>query len=152
MAAKIPLHIRGLFGEEGIFLNFTIRGIPHANIIPVNALVDTGSPWLSISPKDCRLLNIPQNFLENAREFASISFAGQKFRRLVAKEVKIHVLAENNTILEFAMPSISVLKPTKKSAETDLIPSVVGMDFMTKNGLALYCNPRKKEAYLIKEN
>ena len=141
-----------MFGEEGLFLNFTLRGIPHTNIIPVNALIDTGSPWLAISPKDSKLLNIPQNCLRTAKEFTNISFAGHKFRRLVTRKVKIHVLDDKNQMVEISMPSISVLKPTKKKEEIEIIPSVVGMDFITRNGLTLYYNPKKREAYLTKED
>jgi len=120
--------------------------------MPINALIDTGSPWLALSPKDSKLLNIPIKNLRTARQFTNISFAGHKFRRLITKEVELHVLDEKNKVVNLKMPSVSVLKPTKKKDEIDIIPSVIGMDFLTSNNLSLYYSPKKKEAYLIKED
>jgi len=50
------------------------------------------------------------------------------------------------------MSSVSILKSTKKKGEIDIIPSVIGMDFLTSNNLSLHYNPKKKEAYLFKED
>ena len=146
------MHLHGLFGEEGLFLNFTVWGIPHTKAIPINALVDTGSPWLAISPKDRKLLGIPQNYLRTAEQFINIRFAGHKFRRLVTKRTEIHVLNEKNRVVKLSMPFISVLKATKNRDEIDMIPSVIGMDFLSKNNLSLVYKPKKREAYLLLED
>lgn len=151
-ARKIPLKIRRWFGENGLFLTFALRGVPHIRMVPIDGLVDTGSPWLTISPKDRELLNIPLSKLIHPSENINIRFGGYRFRRFILKDVEIHLLDENEKLFKVHMPSVSVLTAaTKQDSEVYTLPSVVGMDFLSRIGqFVFHCDFVRKGCYLLK--
>lgn len=155
MKIRIPLHLRKRFGENSIFLSFSIR-TPHYHIrpCPLEALVDTGSPWLVISPADSKKMNIPIGSLKKPSEYADIRFGGCKFKRLLMEDVRVSVLTKQGRVATINPPFISVLKHTKKHPPSDIddLPSVVGMDFLRICSLALHYDGLKKEAYLENKN
>ncbi|MCS4540944.1 MAG: hypothetical protein HY929_01265 [Euryarchaeota archaeon] len=119
--------------------------------MPLWVLVDTGSPWTSITPYDAMMLKI-QEPLKRATDYPEILFAGQKFWRLLLTDVSLRLKDETENVVAFDLPSITILKPTKKisSEEFKGIPSVLGIDFMSMKELYLHFNPNKGEAFLGK--
>lgn len=145
----IPLHIRSWFGEQAIFPTFFIKGIPRLRPVPVEGLVDTGSPWLALSPRDCETLNIQTKTLSLPSENIDIRMAGIKFKRMLTGNVEIVVLGEKGNPIRVKMPYVSVLAPTKQSEEN--VPSVVGMDFIRHSCFSLHYDHKKAEAYFEAE-
>jgi hypothetical protein len=118
--------------------------------MPLWVLVDTGSPWIAITPHDAMMLNIPFPALKKATEFPTIVFAGHKFQRLLLTDVALRARNETGEIVTFDLPSISILSPTKETPLEEFkgIPSVLGADFLNTKGLCLHFNPSKTEAFL----
>ena len=142
---RIPLHVRSWFGEKAIFLTFVVRGHPHIRPISIEGMVDTGSPWLAVSPQDCEALGISTKSLSLPSENIDVRMAGIKFKRMVMKNVEIVFLDENQNPVRIKMPYISVLEPTKHVGEK--VPSVVGMDFIRCGNLSFHYDYKKEEAY-----
>lgn len=118
--------------------------------MPVEALVDTGSPWIAIAPRDILKLSIPIKSLQKATHFPEVSLAGHKFWRFLLRDVSVNIKDEKGRIIKINLSSISALWPTKKKWPDEIkhIPSVLGSDFLTTTKFALYFNPSKQMAYL----
>jgi len=78
----IPLHVRPWFGEQAVFLTFFVKGFPHLRPISIEGLVDTGSPWLALSPQDSEALGVPIKRLSLPTENIDIRMAGLRFKRM----------------------------------------------------------------------
>ena len=143
--ARIPLHIRSWFGEQAIFLTFFIKGVPRLRPVSVEGLVDTGSPWLALSPQDCETLNIQTKTLSSPSEYINVRMAGVKFKRMLMENIEIVILDEKENPVRVKMPYVSVLVPTKHSEEK--IPSVVGMDFIRCGDFIFHYNNKEREAH-----
>jgi len=81
---KIPLRVRKRFGQPMPFVFIIVRA-PHVKPVPIDVLVDTGSPWMAIAPGDSQRLRIPVSSLEKAEEYLIVQLEGYKFRRLLLK-------------------------------------------------------------------
>jgi hypothetical protein len=70
------------------FTSIGIKAPPHYRIRPMMlfALIDTGSPWIAITPMGASLLNIPSKSLSLAK-YPQIVFAGYKFDRVSMEDV-----------------------------------------------------------------
>lgn len=147
---KIPLHLRRPFGELMPFVFITI-GAPRVRPLPIDALVDTGSPWIAITPKDILKLNISIKRLRKATEYVNVSLGGYKFWRYLLGAT-VRMADENGRIISIDLPSISVLWPTMKKPPEEIkhIPSVLGSDFLTIGRFCLHFDPSKQIAYLGK--
>lgn len=121
--------------------------------MPIEALVDTGSPWIAITPKDALRLNISIKHLRKAPQYTTVMLAGIKFWRYLLKGVSVHMKDEKGGIISIALPSISVLWPTQKKLPkgTKNIPSILGSDFLTTAKLSLHFDPSKQIAFLEKQ-
>ena len=121
--------------------------------VPIELLVDTGSPWIAISPKDSTVLNIPIPALKKASEYPEVSLAGYKFWRFLMKDVSIHLRDEAEKMVPIDLSSISVLVPTKTPFPDEIkhIPSVLGDDFLMNGRFSLHFDPNKGAAFLERE-
>lgn len=146
---KIPLRVRKPFDEWQPFILMTIIA-RHVRPAPIEAVVDTGSPWMALAPKDLLRLNISPKRLLKPRKYLRISFAGQKFSRSLLQHVSVRIRNEKGGIVSVNLPSVSALWPTQKKMPKHVkhIPSVVGSDFLTTAKLALYFNPSEQIAFL----
>jgi len=124
----------------------------HARPVPIKFLVDTGSPWIAISPKDAIKLNIPILRLPKAAEHKTIVFAGDKFERRLLSNTDLYLRDEKGEVIKINLDSISVLKPTKRISEKiKHIPSVLGCDFLTTSKFRLCFDPSNEEGFLEKD-
>ena len=132
------------------FIVFTIKA-SRVRPIPVEALVDTGSPWIAITPKDSLRLNILIKHLQKATEWPIITLASHKFHRYLLNKASVRLKDEKGKIFDYKLP-ISVLWPTKKKWPEQIkdIPSIIGSDFFTFGKLHLYYDPCNQTAYLEK--
>lgn len=144
---RIPLRIAKRFDQWMPFISLVVRAT-HIRPIPIEALVDTGSPWIAITPKDVLRLGISIKRLKRATKYPIVSLAGHKFERYLLKGT-VFVEDEEGQIVRIDMP-ISILWPTKKRWPDEIkeIPSVLGIDFLTIGRFQLHFNPSKKIAYL----
>jgi hypothetical protein len=146
---KIPLRIRKQFDELMAFVNVTIRAPHIRRPASTELLVDTGSPWISIAPRDVRRLNIPISALRKPQKFVAILFAGSKFWRYLLENATVYMIDETGKIVNVQLPTVSVLWPTKgKPEEFDSIPSVLGCDFLTIGDFQLHFDLSKMTAFL----
>ena len=151
---KVPLRVRTRFGQPMLFFFISIRAPKyHIRPAPVEVLVDTGSPWVAIAPKDSARLNIPIKALERASEHPRIAFAGYSFWRYLMRDVTLHFRDEEENIIAMDLPSISVLTPIVKAPPSEIkhIPSVLGNDFLGVGSFSLRFDPSKNIAFLEKD-
>ena len=125
----------------------------HIRPMPIWTLIDTGSPWTSITPYDAMMLKIPLSVLKPNRKYPYVLFASHKFERLSLTHITLRLKNDAGEIVSFDLPSISVLKPTKKISLDVFkgIPSVLGIDFININKFQLYFDPSQEESYLLNE-
>jgi len=120
--------------------------------MPIWVLVDTGSPWTAITPYDAMKLAIPTSALKVDAKYPNILFAGEKFRRLILKDVDLRIRDEAGKTIAFDLPSVSILSPTRNVPPKEFkgIPSVLGDDFLDAKGFCLHFDS-KREAFLFSE-
>lgn len=127
---RIPLSVESLYVErKGAFATFFIQ-IPSMRVArPVSAVVDTGSPFTSISPKDAVAFGLP---ISHWGKGEIVFLAGFKFFRH-ALEATLTFKDEEKKLVRFRQ-SIIALVPTKVDkdslADMQAIPSLVGTDFI----------------------
>jgi hypothetical protein len=100
-------------------------------MLPIFALVDSGSPWTALAPMDSQFLRIPIKTLRKAQEHPRILFAGDVFWRLLLTDVELVFKDDKGDIAKFEMPSVSVLDPIAKKPVEEYkgIPSVIGVEY-----------------------
>ena len=145
---KFPIRVTKKFGQWMPYIVFLIKA-NRVKPMSIEALVDTGSPWLAITPKDCLRLNIPISHLIKSAEWPTITLASFKFYRYVFPTTNICLKDEKGKLFNFKFP-ISVLWPTKKKWPDQIkdIPSVMGSDFLTFGKLHLHYDPSNQTAFL----
>jgi len=74
---KIPLRIRKQFDELMAFANATIRAPHIRRPVPIEFLVDTGSPWIAIAPRDVKKVNISISALKKPQKLSPYFLLGQ---------------------------------------------------------------------------
>jgi predicted aspartyl protease len=125
----------------------------HARPVLIKFLVDTGSPWMAISPQDAIKMNIPVSRLPKAAKYKVIIFANNKFERRLLSNVDLYLKNEKGETIKINSKSTSVLNSTKILSEEDKhIPSVLGCDFLTINKFRLVFNPSNKEGFFEKDD
>ena len=148
---KIPLRINKQFDELMISATAIIKA-PHVRRpLPLEFLIDTGSPWIALAPRDVRKTNIPISVLKKPTKYVTILFAGAKFWRYLLENASVYLVDELSKIVKIDLPTVSVLWPTKgKPEEFDSIPSVLGCDFITIGEFHLHFDPNNAIAFLEK--
>lgn len=121
----------------------------------IRPFVDTGGPLTSLTPADVEKLHIPLNSLYGRTPRPSTHYiGGLSFWAYPMEDVTLAIRDENNKREEFILDSINVLKLTKNDRESIArareIPSILGMDFITKNGFTLNFDPNNRIASLAK--
>lgn len=124
----------------------------HNNVIgKMEFLIDTGSPFTVISPREGLRFRYPlkQMSRQNA---ATVQLAGFKFKRYpLGAGVSLTVEDDSRNPINLAYAGMSLLTPTKCD-DTNLkackhIPSIIGVDFMTSKDATLVYNPRRNIAF-----
>jgi len=128
------------------FVTFFIAG-PGISMV-VDALIDTGSPFTCLAPKD--LINTGVPFTRMRGE--TIHLAGHKFINVQIKGAVLSFRTDTGGLYNVEPPSIGGLVPTKRNAttlrEVEHIPSIIGNDFLEDHKLALHFDPSEETVYL----
>ena len=143
---KIPLK----FVDGRLVVNAIIFS-PHYHFgaSPIIFIVDTGSDATFISESDALTLQISLNALTLIEVF---QMAGAKYKLLQGKEGSLYFKTEENKSLRIEIQTIPLAKSTSKKEQHDSgFPSILGTDFLIKNNISLYFNPKKNLMYLEKE-
>jgi hypothetical protein len=117
----------------------------------VSGIVDTGSPYTSISPTDAITFGLP---ISNWQKGEMVYLAGFKFYRHPLEAIL--TFKDTNSKLSRFRCQVMVLVPTKMDRgtldEMQYIPSLVGTDFIEDQGLKLVFDPKSSEAYFEKQD
>lgn len=146
---KIPLGIQ----NEQLEVEAVVRAPKYRiGISLIDFIVDTGSQRSFIGYGDALRLHLP---LRALRLCEPMRFGGTGFGLYEIEKVAISFLNEQQKPERFFLEQFYVAKPTRKGQEKFLaqqLPSILGLDFMIKNKLALYLNPSKHLTFLEKED
>ena len=144
---KIPLHFYPKKNRVEVFctIRFPPRGIP----VPLNFVVDTGSPETFVNEVEVMRFRIRA---ESYPASNCILIGGNKIR--LHKVGKAVIIFKNDKgegeAIEFSDLKIAKsLRSGKKSVQTGA--SILGLNFLTEAGLYLYLNPAKDIAYFGKD-
>jgi len=118
-------------------------------------MIDTGSPFTVISPKDLLRFRIPLKKYTRIPG-QSVKIAGFSFKRHEMGDIKITLRTENKTPITIESSLFSMMTPTtwSKKIQKDIqaIPSILGNDFLEEHEAAIYFDPSTKTAYLELKN
>lgn len=145
---RISCSIRAIISRRPFpFVTFFLRNLHIAK--PIDALVDTGSPFTVLSTNDIMSTRLPISKMQSGE---IVSLAGFRFFNHPIKNVTMNFRTETDELFKVNLPTIGSLIPTKLDKKTinDVkhIPSIVGNDFLEDQKLAFYFNPSVKVAYL----
>ncbi len=133
------------------------RPLPHISFFlrtshvskPVVALIDTGSSSTVLSPSDILSSRMPISKMQSG---PSVRLGGLTFFNHSLGPASMTFKTEKNEPFKADLPNIGALVPTKLDQKTrdevKLYPSIIGMDFLEHQRLALYYNPSAKIIYL----
>ena len=116
-------------------------------------IIDTGSINSFLSTKDVISLQVP---VSGVKADDQVDFGGSRFDRVELPKFNIYVFKEDKNSNEYITLKIkiSALRSNKKSKEkiqiAESLPSILGMDFLKEQRLALYVNPAEKISYMEK--
>jgi hypothetical protein len=144
---RIPLTVGNFYSNRKVvFANFFLR-IPSMRVAhALSAVVDSGSPFTSISTRDALALSIPIKTLdrEQTTYLAGFTFYGKSVRGT------LFFRDEANNVVKFEH-DIRILIPTKFDritiGQVQDIPSLVGTDLIEDAKLTLVYNPSALLAY-----
>jgi hypothetical protein len=137
---KIPLKVYPFAGGLRIMANFLLRVEEFSRSIPIQAIVDTGSPLTLIGPIDSKRMRISKIQLDKIiGKKKPVNIGGGKIITKIIENSKLR-FGEN---LEFQMPVEFPVEGNDNSQQ----PSLLGVDFMLKTGAKLIFDPSNKIAY-----
>jgi len=115
------------------------------------ALLDTGSPFTVISPRDLERFRISLKTLASTPA-PTVSLAGFKFKRHSLGQTTLHLRDKDDSIISFETECFSMIGPTKVNKkirkEIQSIPSIIGNDLLREIKATFVFNPSEKTAYL----
>lgn len=115
----------------------------------IDFVVDTGCDVSCLSYADAVKTNFPLNTLKNPEP---TYLGGNVWNSYEITDVQISFIDEKGLIEQIPLKKFHIILPTKKSREAldraKQIPSIIGLDFLLENKLALYVNPVKNDHYL----
>lgn len=145
---RIRCTIRALIGRRPFpFVTFFLR-TSHISK-PVDALIDTGSPFTVLSTNDILSTRMPITKMQSGE---TVSLAGYRFFNHPIRDATMNFRTESDELFKVNLPTIGSLIPTKIDKKTmdevKYIPSIIGNDFLENQKLALYFNPSARVVYL----
>ena len=146
MKQRIPLCI-----VEGRLVLVSVIGCPKLRVPlrKMDFVVDTGSPDSYISDRDVRLMQIP---IKDKSAQEEVDFGGSRFKRISLPPFTMHLLKEGFKEKTTLTISLSALKTTKmsdkKKEAAQMLPSILGLDFLREQKLALPVILNENVAYL----
>jgi len=148
--ATIPCLVRKfIVNEYAVFIPISIQSPRITGHIL--ALLDTGSPFTVISPRDLERFRISLKTLANTPA-PTVSLAGFKFKRHSLGSATIHLRDKDDAVVSFQTECFNMIGPTKidkkTSKELQAIPSLIGNDFLREIRATFVFNPSDKVAFL----
>ena len=137
--------------EPSPFVKFTFRWPRYrAWGVVLEALVDTGSPFTALTPRDTQRLQIPLSRLDRHPELHAISYASISFVPRFAKGAELIFKDEKGERHPIKHEPLLVLEPTIPRAKWEemqvyRIPNVIGMDFIKKWRIKPHMDPYLNE-------
>jgi len=147
---RIPLNVEKFYSDRKVvFANFFVQ-IPSMRVAhTLSAVVDSGSPFTTISTRDALAFSLP---IKNWKVGELTHLAGFKFYGHYL-EATLNFRDEQKNIARFRC-RVRVLVPTKIDEKTirevQDIPSLIGTDFLEDNRFTFVYNPSSETAYLEK--
>jgi len=126
--------------------------------MPIEALVDTGSPFTALTPKDTVRLQIPLSRLPRHPEIISIAFGGIDFIPRLAEGAEFIFKDKDGKEHEIKHEPIYALEPRTLRSKWEergafRFPNIIGMDFLRKLRVKPHLDPYLKEFALeFREN
>jgi hypothetical protein len=117
---------------------------------PSDALVDTGSPFTAIAPKDSERWQIPLSRLPRDSKLARIGF-GVDFIPRLAHNVEVIFRDEDGERHPISYPLYAlepVIPRDKWGERVYRVPNVIGMDFLQHFRIKLQADPARSEVKL----
>ncbi|MCJ7471095.1 hypothetical protein MUO74_11505 [Candidatus Bathyarchaeota archaeon] len=145
---RIRCSIRPLFSRKPFpFVTFFVRTLHISK--PVDALIDTGSPFTVLSTNDILSTRMAITKMQSG---ATVTLAGYRFFNHPIKDATMNFRMESDELFKVNLPTIGSLIPTKIDKKTmdevKYIPSIIGNDFLENQKLALYFSPSARVVYL----
>jgi hypothetical protein len=147
---KIPLTVRtyseGLKPFCGVHFSYTP---PHGRKIwgTFDAFVDTGSPYTFISKTEALKMNLTSD-----KGGQQVSIGGAPVLLHPIKNPSFKVFCEDKTICDVGIPVVNIALPIENNKNSQAVasklPSIIGMDLLIHNKLALFFDPSRGIAYL----
>ena len=112
-----------------------------------DAFVDTGSPYTFISKTEALKMNLTS---DKGGQQVSIGGAPVLFHPI--KNPTFKVFCEDKTICDVGIPIVNIALPIENNKNSQTVasklPSIIGMDLLIHNKLALFFDPSRGIAYL----
>ncbi|MDO8509501.1 MAG: hypothetical protein Q7S27_07535 [Nanoarchaeota archaeon] len=134
--------------KNNLYLNSSVLlKTPHKKVV-TKFILDTGSPETIINYTDALRLNIPLN---NLTESKIIRVGSRKYHGYFYDRLSMTFITTDKKQIEEKM-RIIIVRPTsfKDIEEIDMLPTLLGMNFLKEKGYKLFCDFSKDEAYLEK--
>lgn len=136
--------------EPSPFIKFTFR-CPRYRVwgVVLDALVDTGSPFTAITPKDSVRLQIPFSKLPRDPKLPPISFGAYKFAPRLMHGVELIFKDEEgkrHALEYYPFYALEPQLPREKWGENIYrLPNVIGIDFLKKRQIRIHLDPSLAE-------
>lgn len=114
-------------------------------------VIDTGSPDSYLSDKDVRRLQVP---IKDKTSEGEVDLGGSRFKKISLPKITMYLLKENQEKKEHHTLeiSLSALKTTKMSEKkiqmAQMLPSLLGLDFLKEQKISLHVILTENLAYL----
>jgi hypothetical protein len=137
--------------EPNPFIKFTLRWPQYRVwVAPLEALVDTGSPFTAIATRDAERYQIPLSKLNRDQRLPPIGFAGLGFIPRLASNTELIFTDEKGKRHSIKYEPLYVLEPnlphnlwSKKGVYR--LPNIIGMDFLIHHKVKAYMDPSSEE-------
>jgi hypothetical protein len=119
----------------------------------IEALVDTGSPFTALAPRDAQRLQIPFSKLDRHPHLPVISYAGFSLIPRFAKDARLIFKDEQGARHEIKHEPIFILEPNFPRSLWEergvfWLPNIIGMDFIRKWRVKPHLDPYLDEFVL----
>lgn len=137
---KIPVEIINFAGGLRAMLRVILSFDNPKIFLPINAIIDTGSPTTLIGLSDMTRMRLSKIQLSKIQGmFHEVNIGGGKVTTIKLKDMGFRIGSYLNTTLDVQFPI---------DGEEKAQPSLLGVDFLEKIRANFYFNPSKKEAYI----